>query len=231
MKRVLVIPDLQSPFHHIDSIPFLKAVAKNQRTNAVVCIGDEVDFHALSNFDADPDGYSAGHELVKALEFLEELYKAFPKVKVCVSNHTARPLRKAFSSGIPRVFIKDYHEFLEAPDGWQWANHWEVDGVIYEHGEMYGGEYSHIKHAINNQKPTVIGHHHSNAGIMYTRNREKLLWGMAAGCLLDDEAYAFKYNKKTPRRPILGCGVVINGQPRFKPMILDSKGRWIKKLT
>ena len=32
-------------------------------------------------------------------------------------------------------------------------------------------------------------------------------------------------------RFILGCGIIIDGVPRLLPMILDNKGKWIKKLV
>ena len=53
---------------------------------------------------------------------------------------------------------------------------------------------------------------------------------MMVGCLIDDKALAFEYNKTTVGRPIIGCGIIIEGQPMLIPMILDKKGRWIKEL-
>lgn len=231
MSRVLVISDTQAPFHHAQTLEFLRYVYEEYKCDAVVHIGDEVDFHALGDYDTDPDGYSAGQELEVALEFMEDLYELFPEVKACVSNHTARPLRRAFSAGIPRAFLREYHEFLEAPSGWKWKDHWDINGVIYEHGESFGGQYAHLKHATQNMKPTVVGHHHSNAGIIYHANKEKLIWGMAVGCLVDTKAYAFKYGKKYPRKPILGCGVVVDGQPIFIPMLLNKTNKWVGKLV
>jgi len=226
---VLVIPDTQAPFHHPDSVDFLREVSKEYQTNTVVHIGDEMDFHALSDFSNDPDGLSAGNELATGVEFLKKLYKLFPIVTVCISNHTARPFRKAYKSGLPTAFLRSYGEFLEAPDTWEWADRWEIDDIIYEHGQKHGGQYAHLKHAMTNHRSTVIGHHHANAGVIYQANDEMTIWGMATGCLVDTEAYAFKYSKNFPRKPILGCGVVVRGHPLFIPM-LTKDGRWTGKL-
>jgi len=49
-KTVLVISDLQYPFAHKDSLAFLKAVNRKYKCNEVVCIGDEVDMHAISDW-------------------------------------------------------------------------------------------------------------------------------------------------------------------------------------
>ncbi len=229
-STVLVISDLQAPFHHKDAIPFLKAVAAKYKPTDYVCIGDEVDLHAMSDFDTDPDGYSAGHELRKALEFMHELYEVFPKMKVCVSNHGARPFRKAFKHGIPRAFLKDYHEFMEAPKGWSWADSWEIDDVIYEHGTGQSGQNGAIKAALANMQSTVIGHLHAFAGINYSANSKHLIFGFNVGSLIDTHAYAFAYGKNIKAKPIIGAGVVIKGIPTFVPMLLNKKGRWVGTL-
>jgi len=224
--RVLVISDTQFPFSHPDTFDFLISVQKEYKTDTVVHIGDEMDFHALSNYDSDPDGYSPGHELERGLKSMHKLYRLFPEVSVCISNHTSRPFRKAYKHGIPKAFLKSYSEFLQAPPLWKWGDFFEIDGVMYEHGEACGGQYAHIKNAIINQKPTVIGHHHSNAGIIYTANREKTIFGLAVGCLLDETRYAFRYGKKFARKPVLGCGVVLEGNPIFVQLHTNKRGGW-----
>lgn len=193
-------------------------------------MGDEVDFHAISNYSADPDGYSPGHELDKAIECMHKLYKIFPSMKMCTSNHTVRPLKKAYDSGIPRKFIRDYKEFLEAPDGYEWRDKWIIDEVQYEHGEHVSGQTGHIKAAMQNMRSTVIGHIHSYAGINYVASHDRLIFGFNTGCLIDKDLYAFAYGRKLRQKPILGAGVIIHGVPYFIPMILNKRGRWIKKI-
>lgn len=227
---VLVISDTQAPFQHRDTIPFLRAVCKKYTPNEYIHIGDEMDFHALSDYTADPDGYSAGHELTEGLKFMRALYKEFPKMKVCTSNHTARPLRRAFKVGIPRAFLRDYKEFLEAPDGWEWADKWVIDEVIYEHGEGQSGPLGALKAALGNMQSTVIGHLHAFAGISWSANPRHLVFGFNVGCLIDTKAYAFSYGKHFKNKPILGCGVVIKGIPVFVPMTLNRRGRWVGTL-
>lgn len=226
MSRVLVISDTQFPFHHPDTFDFLDHVANKNKINKVVHIGDEVDLHAMGDWDHDPDGYSAGHELDRALTNMRELYSMFPKAQVCTSNHTARPFRKAFKHGFPRAFLKDYHEFLQSPKGWEWGDKWEIDGVIYEHGEGVSGRLGAVKKALANQQSTIIGHLHSHAGILWVANHKTLMFGFNTGCLIDVKAYAFAYGKHHPDKPIIGCGTSIDGIPQFHPMILKANGRW-----
>jgi hypothetical protein len=224
---VLAIPDYHAPFNHKDAYDFLVWVKRKYQPNKVVCLGDEADMHALSDYDHDPDGYSAGQELEKSIEELEKLYALFPNVMVCTSNHTARPFRKALKFGIPKAYLRDYHEFLRAPKGWSWADHWEVDGIRYEHGEGQSGPMGALKSALGNMQSTVIGHIHSHAGIMFSANEKHLVYGFNVGCLIDRQAYAMAYGKHHKSKPILGCGIITKGIPEFVPMLLDSRGRWV----
>ena len=229
--RVLVIPDLHIPFEHKSALSFLKLVRLKYQTDTTVCVGDEVDMHALSRYVSDPDGFSAGHEYKAAMSKLKKWYAAFPKVLVCSSNHTSRPYRKAFDAGIPKEFIKSYQALLGAPSGWKWADSWEVDGVRYEHGEGFSGMLAHRHIAIARMQSTVIGHVHSNAGVAHVATtKNKGVYGMNAGCLIDQTQYAFAYAKHARTKGSLGCGVVLGGVPYWVPMVVDSKGNWINKV-
>lgn len=224
---VLVISDQQIPFHHPDMFKFLIWLKNKYKPDYVVNIGDEVDMHAISDYDHDPDGYSPGDELKIALIYLKELYKIFPKVYAVTSNHTARPFRRAKKFGIPRAYLKEYHEFLQAPSGWEWRDHWVIDGVHYFHGEGYSGPMGAAKAAMNLGCPVVMGHLHSDAGIHYVASDAQLIYGFNVGCLIDKKAYAFAYGKAMPKKPVIGTGLVIKGVPIFIPMLLNKKGRWI----
>lgn len=228
-KTVLAISDLHAPFQHPDHIEFLSWLNNKFKPEEIVNVGDEIDAHALSDYTHDPDGMSAGDELSKAIESLQPLYKMFPKMKVCTSNHTSRPYRRAQQFGIPRAFLKEYKEFLASPPGWEWADSWEVDGVIYEHGEGFSGQVGAINAAKSNMNSTVIGHIHSFAGIQYSANQKHLIFGMNVGCLIDTKKYAFAYGRVIKTKPIIGCGLVVKGIPIFVPMILDRYDRWIGK--
>lgn len=194
----------------------------------MVCIGDEIDAHAISFHSHDPDGFSAGMEHAEAIDELQKLYKLFPNVNVCVSNHTARPFRKALEHGIPKAFIRDYEDFMKAPKGWKWADHWEIDGVLYIHGEGFSGQNGAITAASKHRQSVVIGHIHSFGGVHYSASRNDLIFGLNSGCLIDFKAYSFNYARSGANRPTLGCGVVIDGKEAlFVPLNLGFKQRKI----
>jgi hypothetical protein len=228
MKKnvVLAIPDIHFPAHHPDLFKFLKAVKKKFKPSEVVCLGDEIDAAGLGDWDKDPDSASPGDELKASVALMVKLYDIFPKVKVCISNHTDRIYRKPFKAGIPKALIKSYADILQAPEGWQWNEFWEIDGIIYEHGEGFCGQQGALKAAQANMQSTVIGHLHAYAGIQYYANARHLVWGFNVGCLIDRKNPAFNYSKHIKAKPIIGIGIIEDGIPRFVPMILDKSGRW-----
>lgn len=230
MARILVIPDLHCPFEHPDAFSFLKKLKRLIKPDEFICLGDEIDAHSFSRWVSDPDGYSPGHELDRALISMKKLYEIFPEMKVCTSNHTVRPLKKAIEVGLPRKFFKGYSEFLEAPAGWSWRDRWILDDILFEHGEGVSGAHAHLKAARANMQSTVIGHVHAHAGFQYLSSHEKLIFGFNAGCLINPETYAFDYGKKLRDKPILGAAVILDGVPQFIPMILDRKGKWTRKI-
>jgi len=55
-SSVLIVSDLHTPYNHVDSVKFLAAIKKKYDPfDKVILSGDEVDYHALSFHDHDPD--------------------------------------------------------------------------------------------------------------------------------------------------------------------------------
>lgn len=230
MSKVLIISDPHFPFAHPDTLIFLRAVQRKHNTNKTVCIGDLLDNHALSRFDHDPDGDAPGPELRRTIEQLRPFYRAFPRVQVCYGNHDLRAYKKAFTEGIPKAFLRSLKETLQAPRDWEWSDSFEIDGVCYMHGDMASLANIMQTLPLKNAQSTVFGHLHKRAGILYQANSKSLFFGMNVGCLIDTKAYAFAYGKSMVEKPIISCGVVLDGLPAVVPMVLNSKGRWTGKL-
>ena len=72
-KKILVISDMHIPYHHKDSIKFLKEIKKEFKPDTVINIGDSLDFHAISMHDSNPDLFSAGAELAEARKYVKIL--------------------------------------------------------------------------------------------------------------------------------------------------------------
>jgi predicted phosphodiesterase len=230
-ERVLVISDMHIPYSHQDLIPFLTEVKRMYNPDKVVCIGDELDKHSLSFHDSDPDLPSAGDELLEAIDMLQPIYKMFPEMDLVDSNHGSMVYRKGKHHGIPRKYLRSYGEVIDAPKGWVWHNDLKLtmsDGqrVYFHHGLASDGQKVAQRLGIN----FIQGHFHNSFEIKYTGTPDKLLWNMTIGCLIDDKALAFAYNKTTLGRPLIGLGIILDGQPLLIPMILDKNGRWIGEL-
>lgn len=218
-NNVLAFGCTHIPFEKEGYLDFLLKVKKEYNCNKFIHLGDEVDNHATSFHEHDPDGMSAGKEIDIARRHLKDWYKAFPQCFVCIGNHSALPLRKARAHGLSKEFFRTYREIWQAPDSWYWDESVEIDGVLYQHGLGSSGINAHRSLALNNMQSTVIAHHHSNAGVEYIASHDKLIFGMAVGCGVDRKSYAMAYGKHFPRKPIIGCGVVIEGKyAKFIPM-------------
>jgi hypothetical protein len=231
-SKILVISDLHEPYSHPDSYDFLDAVRKKYKPNRVICIGDEVDHHALSFHDSDSDLPSAGDELEMAIERLSELYDMFPKVDVIDSNHGSMSLRKAKHHGIPIKYLKSIEEVLEAPDGWKWHRDLKIKlpngQVVYFH---HGLKKNCLAVAQQMGMNVVQGHYHTEFNIQYSSSPSQLIWSMQVGCLVDDDSLAFAYNRTNLGRPIIGIGMIINSIPVLIPMLLNKKNRWVGVLN
>jgi predicted phosphodiesterase len=227
-NNIGIIGDTHEPFCHPGYLNFCQEVFDRFACNTIVHIGDEVDNHALSYHDHDPDGMGASKEAELAQKAMERWYKVFPEVKVCVGNHSALPFRKAMTHGIPKRFLKTYEEIWSAPKGWKWELQWEIDNVLYEHGTGSSGANGHRNRAVANRQSTVIGHSHSFGGVSYMASRNDIIFGMNVGCGIDTDAYAMAYGKQFPKKPTLGCGVVLDGGKIaiFVPMDLGTKYSW-----
>lgn len=230
MSNVLCFGCLHSPFIKDGFIDFLNDTRKAFKCDTFVNLGDEMDNHSISNYDPEPDSEGANQEFEKGLKKLKPLYKLFPKSLICLSNHSSRPYRQAAKVKLNKRYLKDYNEFMKAPDGWKWKDKHIIDNVIYQHGEGYSGKLAHIQAAIDNRMPTVQAHCHTVSGVDYLAGPNDRIFGMSTGCGINLKSYAFRYGIQNRRKPIISCGVVIDGRYAFViPMELGSKVKYLKK--
>ena len=227
-SRILLISDLHIPYHHQDAIAFLIHLKEKYNPTRVICLGDEVDGHALSFHDSDPDLPSAGDEIRQALPVIAELFKIFPKMDILESNHGSLVWRKAKVFGIPKHYIKSYNEVLGVDSGWKWSFDLTVDLPNGQKCYMHHGKTSNIIQLSQQMGMNATqGHYHETFKIDYWGNSTGLYWGMQCGCLIDDDKLAFNYNNVNIKRPIIGTGLIIDSMPVLEPMRLNSEGRWV----
>lgn len=226
-SRILVISDLHIPYHHPDSLIFLSYLKDKYNPTRVICMGDELDKHAMSYHEHDPDLPSAGDELKLSFPVIQELYQMFPLMDILESNHGSLVWRKAKTSGIPKYYLKSYNDILNVGEGWKWYFDLTIQLPNGQHCYFHHGKINNITRLTQQMGMNAVqGHYHESLRIDYWGNPTGLFWGMQTGCLIDDNSYAFNYNNVNIKRPVIGTGLIINSLPVLEPMILDKDGRW-----
>lgn len=230
-QRILVISDLHAPYQHPDAVRFLTAIKDKYNPDRIISIGDEIDGHAMSFHPSDPDLYAAGDELNRAREVIWKIEELYPKVTVIESNHGSLAYRKAKVAGIPKQMLRSYEDILK-------TKHWEWK---YEHTEILPNKqpcYFHHGRSANTRTYTlsrgmsaVQGHYHEKFEVVFWGTDERLNFGMTVGCLVDDKSLAFEYNNSNLKRPVIGCAMIIDSQPRLLPLVMNTKGKWNGRLV
>jgi len=220
----LFIPDLQIPFESPKALKFCKYLKQhyNVPDENVINAGDETDQYWGGLYKQSIEAeHTANQELEQSIEKLREWYAAFPRMKLCISNHGTRWMRRAFEFGIPSLMMRRYEHVIQAPDTWIWQKRWVVRSKnpwCAEHGDKYGGNFPHVAAAMANGVSTAIGHHHSLFGIQHIRTQEVLVdhtvgydvWGAVCGALIDFDRYAFNYAREAKKKPKNGALIVLD---------------------
>lgn len=210
----LAISDLQIPFEKKGALEFCKYVKRFYKVadEDVYNVGDEVDQYWGGLWPKSPEAaHSAIGEIRASQERLLPWYDAFPKMKLCESNHGTRWKRKATMAEIPSEMLRNYKDVLRMPTEWRFAKFWMMNTtkpVRVEHGDDHGSSTPHVQAAMDNNVSTVIGHFHSLFGVEYVRTKGFDGFGAVAGSLIDEDQYAFEYAKKNRKKPQLGVVVV-----------------------
>jgi hypothetical protein len=227
-KPILVIPDTQIPFEHKDALKFCTYLKKHHKIPDmnVLCVGDEIDNYNGSAYPKDPDAdYSAVNEFEIVRERIREWGDVFPFMKLAVSNHGIRWVRRAIDAQIPTQVLRSYQEIFKMPPGWSWRDEWRFTSLKHPfrmiHGMGYSGVNGHRNAAIDGQISTIIGHLHSHAAVSFIEtNGGQRMWAVNTGCLIDVQAYAFKYEKYNRVKPQLGATIIFGSgkSPVFIPL-------------
>lgn len=227
-SRILVVPDLHFPFCHVDALDFLHKLKVNLNPTRIICLGDELDYHAMSFHDSDPDLDNAGRELLLGLGYIDTLHELFPKMDLLHSNHGSMAYRKAKHHGMPRHLLKSYNEVLGVPaDDWRWHDSLILELPNGRRCKFIHGISANVLAASQSMGMSLVqGHHHSLFELRYWNGGDGLNFAITSGCLIDDSSMAFAYNKLQVKRPIIGVTYIENSMPHLIPMAVDKDNRW-----
>ena len=226
MSRVGIIGDTHLPYEQPGYLEFCRETFDQWEVDTVIHIGDFFDNHSLSFHDSEPVLHNVHGEYEHALERAQGWYEAFPYLTLIMGNHDRIPARQLKKLGMePTIYMRPIEDLFQMPRGWRVEDQVEIDGVLYHHGETANGVNGFRNDAKQRMQCTVTGHNHSNFGVSYTASDRELVWGLAVGCGVDNSSMAFAYGRNFKNKPIIGCGVVIDGLPYAEPMNLGSKIR------
>lgn len=239
-ERVLVISDIHAPYNHKDLLEFYADIKTIVNPDFVANVGDELDSHAMSFHDSDPDLDSAGVELKKGRAVLQDLARIYPTMTLATSNHGSLAYRRQKAHGIPKHMILPYRDVLFAgrdEDGniipselgkeWVWKDRFFINTPLGKVMVHHGQDTVDVKRSVRENGTSVIrGHYHALLNIEWILNGCGMNFGMTVGCGCDAESLAFAYGKNFNSKPIVGCGLIMNGIPKLVPMPLDEEGRY-----
>lgn len=204
IDNLLIIGDLHAPFTKKGYLKFCREQQEIYDCGTVIFIGDVIDNHFSSYHESDPDGYSAGEELDRAIDMIADWYHTFPKATVIIGNHDRLVYRKAFSSGVSKKWIREYKDVLNT-SGWDFVENTELFGIDFNHGEG-GTAKNRMKSELKSQ---VQGHLHTQLYAEFAVGANFIIFGMQVGCGIDVKSYAMAYGRHF-KKPAIGCGVVLN---------------------
>jgi predicted phosphodiesterase len=230
-SRILLISDMHVPYEHPDALKYLQAIKKKYKPTLVISVGDLGDFHNISFHKSDPNLPNAGAELAALQKRCRELYKIFPNMYITLGNHDKLPSRRMFNEGIPDSFLLPCNKIYGVGEGWKFVDDLTIKSgneIVYV---VHGLSKDGWKLAAQRGVHVVQGHFHTEYRIDYVSNPRNLLWSMQVGCLINRHALAFAYDKLNLNRPIIGCGLIENGQPRLLPLLMNEGGKWTGVLS
>jgi len=204
-KNVLIIGDLHSPFVFEGYLEFCLEQQKRFDCGTVVFIGDLCDWHYSSFHQIEPSADGADQEYRRALIGLLPWTEAFPVAKITYGNHDLIPLRKAIAAGLATNTLKNWQALYNAPTTWEFADKFIIDNVMYIHGTNAA-----LPRMNASRISTVQGHCHSMQYLQWSQSEKDRIFAMQVGCGVNDDTYAFHYGRHFPKKPVLGCGIVLD---------------------
>lgn len=230
MDNTIIISDTHFPYQHRDTFKFLEAIQWEYDIKIAKHSGDLADNHTSSYHELEYGTLSAEQEYQQTVKAAKRLEEIFPDLTIVTGNHCRMTERKAKTANIPADHLKSYNDMYGVNWNWVDKDYFKIDK--YQHCLL---THSQSSSTLNNAKThshcCIQGHHHGVFGIEYFADTEVLRWAMTVGCLIDPHSPAFNYARgNTNKRPILGCGGIIDNRPILIPMQLTKSGRWDGKL-
>ena len=246
MQRIVVISDMQIPFHsrkHIDSLlNYISAVKPD-----LACVGDEVDVPQASRWSKGTAQEFEG-TLQRDLNTAKDILKQFRDAQghdktfwLQRSNHTQRLedyIRK-FAPAFSTIDVLKIEKLLNLDELGITYNRQLTEiapNVLLAHGDegrlFKDSGRTSLDLAKRTGKNVVCGHTHRQGIASESTGfggRQHVLWGMEVGNLMNLKSRGASYMKERVANWQMGFGILYVENHIVKPEIIpmDSKGRFI----
>jgi predicted phosphodiesterase len=212
MKKIVVVSDLQVPFHDIKATQVLAKFIKYFKPDEVILIGDEIDFNTISKWSrgtAEEYETTIGQDRDTCVDLLWELTRHAPVANMVRSNHTDR-LFNSLATRLPALRELEelrFERFMRLDElGIKFHRQpYEISGTnwIAIHGDEQGttpnAGATALRAARQHGKSVVQGHTHRLGIMTYTESSGykvgRTLYGMEVGNLM--QFSSAKYTKGT----------------------------------
>jgi len=235
MKSIVVISDLQSPFHDVAATKTIAKFIKHYRPSSVVSVGDEIDLPQISRWEEGGEG-EWQRDLGRHRDITVDLLAELQVDHIVRSNHSDRLYNKIKSKapgflGLPELEIEKFlkldslgityhHEPYELAPNW-----------LLMHGDEGNVQPTAGATALGLAKRSgmsvVCGHTHRMGLTHHTQGwtgKTKTIWGMEVGNLMDYKfaryikAGLFTWNKGFGLLHVDGTTVM----PQLVPIVNNS---------
>jgi len=205
IKRWLVISDLQVPYHHEAAVKNVIKLARREKFDSVLVVGDEMDFQSISKWsEGTPLAYSedlhADRELCK--QILWDLGEYSPEMHIIRSNHTDRLyntlLKVPGLISLPELQYAKFMDFESMGITFHKTFYEFEKGWILAHGDEGNMNPNAGQTALNLAKKAgksvVCGHTHKLGLSAFSEGvggHYRTIWGIEAGNLMDKKKASY----------------------------------------
>lgn len=224
-ESVLVMGDVEIPFHNHEFINNCIAYALSHGIRAVLYAGDLFQFSAFSSFPLSEK--DSDKEIEEIGDFILPLIRPFERVFYIAGNHDARPSRL-----MDRVLRLDQVARLVVPP--EYVEEWTRKVKTSDKYHAYVGDDWLIVHPRGgttvpaNAARMIAGNRHVNVAMAHNhlvglQQASDNCWGVEIGCCVDPERLHY-YMDRLTTRPMMRNGALIlykQGDGSFIPELLS----------
>lgn len=196
-QKVLVIPDLHVPYHEERALELVFAVAKREKPDTVILLGDVLDFYGLSTFIklASRDQFVID-EIEAARKVLTRFERAFPDcVRIYLEGNHEYRLTCFIADKCPQLFgLLTLQDLLQLRTrGWElvpYGEYIKIGKLHFSHeGGVRRGQDFARKIVASTNASFCIGHHHRIQSVEWRSMNDRHVC-FSPGHLCDEKAVA-----------------------------------------